>query len=272
MLDGPTSYHAWSQNMIVFLKGRKLWRYVTGLIPKPVPSPQSSATAAADASTTIVRVDDYEERLEEWESIQSKILSWFINTSIPSIHNLLPRFETATTAWKFLADRYNCTNDSSLEFHIESRVYQMRQKTVKELISEENRRLTHHMSSSDHVLATPSPQPPIAAFTVPPRINSGHLTSQSSKGTRCEFCRAKGYVISVCRKLQKFLQDQNKASFPQAAAVCPSAPSALTGPSLASSLTTADIEAVIQQVLSRTSTALSVTSGSPDGSSAWDRL
>ena len=29
--------------------------------------------------------------------------------------------------------------------------------TVKELISEENRRPTHHMSLSDHVLATPSP-------------------------------------------------------------------------------------------------------------------
>ena len=28
---------------------------------------------------------------------------------------------------------------------------------VKELISEENRRPTYHMSSSDHVLATPSP-------------------------------------------------------------------------------------------------------------------
>jgi hypothetical protein len=37
ILDGPASYHAWSQNMIVFLKGRRLWRYVTGDIPKPVP-------------------------------------------------------------------------------------------------------------------------------------------------------------------------------------------------------------------------------------------
>ena len=36
MLDGPTNYHAWSQNITVFLKGRKLWRYVTGSIPKPV--------------------------------------------------------------------------------------------------------------------------------------------------------------------------------------------------------------------------------------------
>ena len=40
--------------------------------------------------------------------------------------------------------------------------------TVKELIFEENRRPTYHMSSSDYVLATPSPQPPIAAFTAPP--------------------------------------------------------------------------------------------------------
>ncbi|KAL5760223.1 hypothetical protein ACOSQ2_019061 [Xanthoceras sorbifolium] len=129
ILDGPTSYHAWSQNMIVFLKGRKLWRYVTGSIPKPVLSPPSNDTAAADTSKNAITVDDYEDRLEEWESIQCKILSWFINTSIPSIHNLLPRLETATVAWKFLADRYNCINDSSLEFHIESRLYQMRQET-----------------------------------------------------------------------------------------------------------------------------------------------
>ena len=35
MLDGPTSYHAWSQNMTIFLKGCKLWRYVTSSIPVP---------------------------------------------------------------------------------------------------------------------------------------------------------------------------------------------------------------------------------------------
>ena len=57
------------------------------------------------------------------------------------------------------------------------------------------------------------------------------------------------------------MQEQNKASLPQVAAVCPSNLSVATGPSLASSLTTDDIEAVIQQVLSRTSTALSITSG-----------
>ena len=115
--------------MTVFLKGRKLWRYVTGSIPKLVPNPKSKAAAAEESSKTAVTTDDYEERLEEWESVQSKILSWFINTSIPSIHNLLLHLETAKAAWKFLANCYNCTNDSSLEFHIESKLYQMYQET-----------------------------------------------------------------------------------------------------------------------------------------------
>ena len=117
--------------------------------------------------------------------------------------------------------------------------------TVKEIISEENCRLTHHMSSSNYVLATPFPQPSIAAFIAPPRVSSGCPTSQSSKGTRCEFCRAKGHDISVFRKLQKFMQAQNKTSLPRVAVICPSDPSIPTVPSLASSLTTADIEAII---------------------------
>ena len=132
---------------------------------------------------------------------------------------------------------------------------------VKKLISEENHWPTYYMSSSDHVLDTPSPQSPIIVFTASPQINSGRPNSQSSKGTRCEFCCTKGHDISVCRKLQKFVQEHNKASLPRVAAICPSDPSVPTGLSLASSLTTTDIETVVQQVLSRTSIALSVTSG-----------
>ena len=43
--------------------------------------------------------------------------------------------------------------------------------------------------------------------------------------------------------------------------MCPSDLSVPIGPSLASSLTIADIKVVVQKVLSQTSTALSVTSG-----------
>ena len=55
------------------------------------------------------------------------------------------------------------------------------------------------------------------------------------------------------------MQEKNKASFPRAATICPLDPSVPIGPSLASSLTATNIEVVVQQVLSRTSTALSVT-------------
>ena len=55
------------------------------------------------------------------------------------------------------------------------------------------------------------------------------------------------------------MQEQNKASIPRTIVVCLLDPSVPTGPSLASSLTMADIEAGVQQVLSRTSTTFSVT-------------
>ena len=96
ILDGLTSYHAWSQNMIVFLKGRRLWRYVTGDIPKPMPGlvTDSDSFDGDSVADVVIQVDDFEARLEEWESIQCRILSWFINTSVPAISSLLPRLET----------------------------------------------------------------------------------------------------------------------------------------------------------------------------------
>jgi hypothetical protein len=59
ILDGPASYHARSQNMIVFLKGRQLWHYVIGDIPKLVPglvtdSDSSDGDSMADA---VIQVD-----------------------------------------------------------------------------------------------------------------------------------------------------------------------------------------------------------------------
>jgi hypothetical protein len=86
----------------------------------------SDGDSVADA---VVQVDDFEARLEEWESIQCRILSWFINTSVPAISSLLPRLETGQAAWSFLATRYNCTYDFALEFHIEVKLYQMRQES-----------------------------------------------------------------------------------------------------------------------------------------------
>uniref|UniRef100_A0A2N9FS33 Uncharacterized protein n=1 Tax=Fagus sylvatica TaxID=28930 RepID=A0A2N9FS33_FAGSY len=76
--------------------GRRLWRYVTGDIPKPVPGPvtDSDSSDGDSVAEAVVQVDDFEARLEEWESIQCRILSWFINTSVLAISSLLPRLET----------------------------------------------------------------------------------------------------------------------------------------------------------------------------------
>ena len=110
ILDG-SNYSMWSQNMEVFLKGRRLWRYVSEATPK-----------------TEEKEDAFALRLEEWDSVHYKILSWFINTSIPSIHSLLPRLGNAKVAWDFLAKRYNYTYDASLEFQLEAKLYKMRQE------------------------------------------------------------------------------------------------------------------------------------------------
>jgi hypothetical protein len=122
IVDGPASYHAWSQNMIVFLKGRQLWRYVTGDIPKPIPGSviDSDSSDGDSVANAVIQVDDFETRLEEWESIQCRILSWFINTSVPAISSLLPRLETGQAAWSFLATRNNCTYDFPWNFILKS--------------------------------------------------------------------------------------------------------------------------------------------------------
>ena len=115
--------------MIVFLKGRRQWRYVTGDIPKLVPRPvtDSDGSDGDSGADAVILVDDFEARLEKWESIQCKILSWFINTPVPTINSLLPWLETGQTAWSFLATCYNCNYDFALEFHIELKLYQMHQ-------------------------------------------------------------------------------------------------------------------------------------------------
>ena len=93
------------------------------------------ANANADVDLVVIHatsfetyLKEFETRLEEWESIQSKILTWFINTFVATINSLFPCLGTAKPAQDFLANHYNCTNDSTLEFHIESKFYRLCQE------------------------------------------------------------------------------------------------------------------------------------------------
>ena len=51
--------------MIVFLKSRRFWRYVTGDIPKPVPRPvtDSSDFDGDSVADAVIPIDDFEARL-----------------------------------------------------------------------------------------------------------------------------------------------------------------------------------------------------------------
>jgi hypothetical protein len=88
ILDWSTTYHYGSQNMKVFLKDRKMWQHVSNFIPKLVPKPQPPLTVATTAIAPALD-DDFEACHNEWVSMHCKTLSWFINTSTPSIKSLV---------------------------------------------------------------------------------------------------------------------------------------------------------------------------------------
>jgi hypothetical protein len=83
-LDGR-NYFVWFQSMRNFIKGRKLWFYVTSEMKKPV--------KGSSEDEDVFRI-----RLIEWDSNNHQTLTWLCNTFIPSISNLLGNFDDACTA------------------------------------------------------------------------------------------------------------------------------------------------------------------------------
>ena len=66
------NFAQWSQAMHNYLKGRKLWLYVSS--DRPIPEQVDKETDYA-----------YAIRIEDWESANHHIITWFHNISIPSI-------------------------------------------------------------------------------------------------------------------------------------------------------------------------------------------
>ncbi|GFY88950.1 hypothetical protein Acr_06g0008900 [Actinidia rufa] len=176
----------------------------------------------------------YQTQLEDWDSVNSKIITWFSNTSFSSIHSLFTPFETAKEVWDYLAERYSSV-DGANEYQLGLELHHLRFDSVgqalAELRSEETRKKTMVYQHSQPVLATP----------VWAHYNH-HLNCRSRFKSKC-----KGY--------------HNR----QTAAVIDSSRS--SPDSSPSTLTAADVETIVTQVLSRTnlhSSALSTTSGFVD--------
>ena len=79
--------------MIIFLKGRKPWRYVTGDIPQPIRKADETDEALAA-------------RLDDWDSNNHKIITWISNTSSINIAMEFDKYETAKEVWDHLCARY----------------------------------------------------------------------------------------------------------------------------------------------------------------------
>ncbi|GFY96873.1 hypothetical protein Acr_11g0011790 [Actinidia rufa] len=95
-----SNYRLWSSAMQRFLRARKLWKYITG----DAQPPHFFETDDDDDDTLHIQ---YQTQLEDWDSVNSKIITWFSNTSVSSIHSLFTPFETAKEVWDYLAERSN---------------------------------------------------------------------------------------------------------------------------------------------------------------------
>ncbi|KAG5554787.1 hypothetical protein RHGRI_012369 [Rhododendron griersonianum] len=116
-LDG-TNYVLWAQAMSSFLKGKKLWRVITGDIIKP-------------KKEAIESQDKYAERLEDWDRKNHQIITWFRNTSVTSLSLQFGRFQNhdgpAKAIWDFLQERYSTTGLAH-QYQLLNHIHHLRQE------------------------------------------------------------------------------------------------------------------------------------------------
>ena len=88
------NYSLLVQGMCSFLKGHKLWLYVTG--QRHPPKQQKDETEDAFAL-----------RLEDWDGVNHQIITWLRNTSTPSVSMEFRGYDTTKDVWDMFASRYS---------------------------------------------------------------------------------------------------------------------------------------------------------------------
>ncbi|KAJ4970173.1 hypothetical protein NE237_003272 [Protea cynaroides] len=282
------NYLAWSQAMHTFHKGKKAWRYVTGDITIPIQQSEESKEKLQD-------------HLEEWDSKNHQAIMWFHNSWVPSINVQFGQYEIAKEVWDLLASWFT-TADLAHQYQILNSLTNLKQEqgqlvadflsqmqslwdqlalvlsqselsfyivflcslenAIAKLIFEETRlgiRKKNHFT--DAVLAVPHSSTTNQSFWKF-CCQSGHMTKDCTKlqNFTCQHCHQKGhYSPQYCKK--------RSGSHPSQ--FSPHHFAAVTFESssdIASTTSTSELESLLKQVLSRTSspsTALSVT---PDSS------
>uniref|UniRef100_A0A2N9IIQ3 CCHC-type domain-containing protein n=1 Tax=Fagus sylvatica TaxID=28930 RepID=A0A2N9IIQ3_FAGSY len=138
------NYILWSQDMRSFLKGHRLWRYVTGEIQAPVRSKDEEDTKFAD-------------RLEDWDCKNHQIITWFRHSTVPSIHQQFGRYENAKDVWDLLSRHYT-TAGLSHEYQLWGLLVNMKQtprQPINEFLSG-MQSIWDQMEQSTHIVKDPA--------------------------------------------------------------------------------------------------------------------
>uniref|UniRef100_A0A2N9GX63 CCHC-type domain-containing protein n=1 Tax=Fagus sylvatica TaxID=28930 RepID=A0A2N9GX63_FAGSY len=211
------NYVLWSQDMRSFLKGHRLWRYVTGEIQAPVRSKDEEDTKFAD-------------RLEDWDCKNHQIITWFRHSTVPSIHQQFGHYENAKDVWDLLSRHYT-TAGLSHEYQLWGLLVNMKQtprQPINEFLSgmqsiwdqmeqsthivkdptdaailatkRDQFHLIHQLLSHETRLRTLQPHHPDAVLATTARPSS---SSSSRNGPKyCKNCHKQGYLLAECPTIQ----------------------------------------------------------------------
>ncbi|XP_022866162.1 uncharacterized protein LOC111385969 [Olea europaea var. sylvestris] len=110
-LDGK-NYSYWSYVMRNFLKGKKMWGFISGISVKPE-NTNEGYTALIDA----------------WESNNSKIITWINNSVEHSIGRELAKYETAKEVWDHLQRLFTQSNFAK-QYQLENDIRALHQNNM----------------------------------------------------------------------------------------------------------------------------------------------
>ena len=109
----------WSQAMRSYLKGRKLWLYLSS--DRPIPE---QVYKESDSTYAIW--------IEVWESSNHQIITWFRNTSIPSIVDEFGNIDIAKEVWDLPVTWY-AGPSGARNFKLTRELYQIRQEPCERI-------------------------------------------------------------------------------------------------------------------------------------------
>ncbi|KAK0601903.1 hypothetical protein LWI29_028637 [Acer saccharum] len=96
-----------------FLKGKKMWGYITGTLVKPKNE----------------KAEDYVNLLDVWEANNSKIITWINNSVQHSIGTQLAKYDACNEVWDHLARLYTQSNFAK-QYQLEYDIRALKQKSM----------------------------------------------------------------------------------------------------------------------------------------------